>query len=316
MEDLRRKYRTIGSVLPYSAGTLLDPVDGLPASMQFIYGSFYGDGGRHYFPIRGIIGERARPLAVAVAQHGGDFIRDIDASSSGTVVTHTGPGLERTCEDVNLTLNASGRTLHWTDGGSIDIAGEVVQDSCRFQVPSGDCPFAYTFTSFRTTAATIREQRVHGLIFVDTLNFKEGMTFLESPYYTELQAAWVAFATRFDDGAIHFGHLLYGHAGFQLLLIQRTDGPPIICSDFNVSMQLDDSGEYAQQVRFAPNDGSPAWEWSASPGSRMPRRPDLKADYRSRQGIVRSVDEKRKTRFADGLMELYLDRLPSQPGEQ
>jgi hypothetical protein len=140
------------------------------------------------------------------------------------------------------------------------------------------------------------------------MHMKEGSNYIVSPYLTRIQGAWVAFVTEFEDGNVHIGHLVWGVDGFQLAIIDRTDGPSIVHREVDVAVRLDDTG-YPDHVTYTTSRGE-VWIWEAASGGRTPIRTDISPDHRWREGVVRREGDDRPVAVAEALMEVYNDRVP------
>jgi len=140
---------------------------------------------------------------------------------------------------------------------------------------------------------------------------KPGQHFLTGPLITKLEAAWVAFATEFEDGEVHAGHLIHGTEDFNLMVIHRTDGPSLVARDLEVEVELDGDtmAETTFPTKVTYTGGGETWVWEAAEGGRCPVRHDLPAGHRWRQGWAHHVDEKRRPKTTEALMETYNGRL-------
>ena len=67
--------------------------------------------------------------------------------------------------------------------------------------------------------------------------------------------------------------------------------------------------ESAYPVKLSYTGGGETWVWEANEGGRCPVRHDLPAGHRWRQGWVHHVDEKRRPKTTEALMETYNGRL-------
>jgi hypothetical protein len=137
------------------------------------------------------------------------------------------------------------------------------------------------------------------------------VNWVTSPYYADLQAAWVGFITELDDGHLAFGHLVHGVEGFNVLLAQRTDGDPTVSRSFTTEVTLEGEEEFPLAVRYVDHDSDQVWRWDALPVSRMPVRKDLVEGHRWRQGAVTLEGDPRAVVRSEGLMETYNTRLTS-----
>jgi hypothetical protein len=198
------------------------------------------------------------------------------------------------------------------EGAALDVTAEAVGPAAQFHAPDVECPLIYTSQLFRTTSATIKGEPVEGLFFFDALHLPDGVNWINSPYYAQLQAAWVAFATEFEDGTIHAGHLVHGLEGFNILLTHRTDGGSSVSRHFDTEVALDGDPAFPAEVTYTARDTDETWVWTALEHGRMPVREDLVPGHRWRQGVVRIAGETRRPVRTEALMETYNLRLSSE----
>lgn len=328
MTSVSGAYRPAGSLVTTAVEPLFQPHFGLPVSMQYVYGSVRSKYGRYYWPIRGSYRRQARHLHLSVAEvkESGEGGRTGDRVGDFQYAVGTGEGYEgpvtweRTGEiwevrrdDGQALIAAGDGTLSWTEEGALEIEGEICGPAIRFAVDNNEWPFTYTSRLFRVSRGVIQGKAVRGYIFHDTLHLPDGENFLTSPYQRQLQGAWVAFVTEFEDGAVHAGHLVYGLEGFAVLAIHRTDGPPLLTTDFDVDVEVDDD-DFPTRVAYSTPDQTWVWEGyvdAAAGHARMPVRTDVGDDHRWVQGVVRLEGETRKVIDSEALMETYQHRLRS-----
>jgi hypothetical protein len=288
-------------------------IAGLTMNMQYFYGSMRSEAGDYWWPIRGVYPDRARYLHLPESKIGGDFSYAADETNSygGPVEHHHSDGRweVRTPEGRPL-MAVYGERMEWNDGTELSVTGELIGPALQFYCPDEDNPLGYTSRLFKASG-TIKGIPVTGLVFHDSMHSKPGASFLGGPVIHKLEAAWVAFATEFEDGEIHAGHLIHGNEGFNLMVIHRTDGPPLIARDVTVTAELDgdpDSDDaFPEKVTYTG--GGETWVWEAAAGGRCPVRKDLPPGHRWRQGWAHHVDERRRPATTEALMETYNGRL-------
>jgi hypothetical protein len=304
-------------------GSLIEPkpenhwhdVCGMPMNMEYFYGSVRSTDGEYYWwPIRGFYRESARFLHLSESHPGGDFTFATDQSNSyGGPVVHGERngrwGVHK--PDGTPLMEVWDDRMEWHDGdGLLTITGELVGPALQFMIPDANESMAYTSRLFRATG-TIKGREVTGLVFHDSMHTPSDVEFMKSSYITKLETAWVAFATEFADGEIHAGHLIHGAAGFNLMIVHRTDGLPLIARDIEVSAELDgeptDDASFPTRVTY--RGGGQTWVWEAGEGGRCPVRHELPAGHRWRQGWVHLDGETRAPKSTEALMETYNGRL-------
>jgi len=301
-------FQPVGGLIEPEAPNHWATVHGVPFAMQYVYGSLRSGDGTYWWPIRGAFTDRARFLHLPESRDGGDFVwaPEGEKSYSGPVQHEERDGWWGVwLPDGTSLLATNGPEIHWTEGDHLDLTGSLLGDAIQFFVPDAKEPLVYTSRLFRGEG-TIKGVPVEGLFFHDSMHMPEDMNFILSSYLTELEAAWVAFATEFDDGTIHAGHLVWGTQGFDLMIVHRTDGPPIVAHDLDVEVAFD--GEFASEVRYTAGDET--WVWEALPsGGHCPIRTDLPEGHRWSQGWVHRKGETRTPRCTEALMETYNGRL-------
>ena len=282
--------------------------NGLPFNMQYVYGSLRAADGTYWWPIRGAFEDQARRMHLSEAAPGTDFAwaPEGEAAYLGPVVHEERDGWMGVWRaDGSHLMSTDGPRLRWTEDDFLDLDGELVGDAIQFYCPDDEEPLVYTTRWFRMSG-TIKGTAVTGLVAHDSMHMRPGGNLITSPVITELQAAWVAFATELDDGSLQVGHLIWGTEGFDLMLIQRTDGPPIVARDLDVQVRMEE--DFPVWVRYAGLRDT--WIWEAHPaGYRDPIRSDLPEGHRRIQGWVHREGETRRPVCTEALMETYNGRL-------
>ncbi len=306
-------FQPAAAVIQPTAAAHWDDIAGLSMDMQYFYGSVRSESGDYWWPIRGFYADHARYLHLSESKVGKDFTYATDESSSyGGPVEHrkNGSRYEVATPDGTALMAVDDSHMAWNDGTDLSMTGVLIGPALQFACVDEDDPFAYTSRLFKTTG-TVKGVPVTGLVFHDSMHAKAGKHFLTGPLITRLEAAWVAFATEFEDGEIHAGHLIHGTEDFNLMIIHRTDGPSLIARDVDVNVELD--GETMHESTFPTKvtytGRGETWVWEAAEAGRCPVRKDLPAGHRWRQGWVHHVDEQRRPKTTEALMETYNERL-------
>lgn len=304
---------------PVASLTVPDPgahwrdINGLPMNMQYFYGSLRSADGDYWWPIRGFYTDRARFLHLSESKMGGDFTYATDGSNSyGGPVEHG----ERDgrwgvwTPDGEALMVVHDDKMEWNDGAELSITGDLVGPGLQFLVPDAEEGLGYTSRLFRARG-TIKGVPVTGLVFHDSMHSPAGTDFIKSACISQLETAWVAFATEFEDGEIHAGHLIHGTEGFNVMIVHRTDGPALVAHDLVVEAELDGDplDDAAFPTRISYTGGGETWVWEANDGGRCPLRHDLPKGHRWRQGWVHLAGETRSPKSTEALMETYNLRL-------
>jgi hypothetical protein len=307
----RYGFRPVGGLIRPEAHYQWETIHGLPVAMEYAYGSLRAEDGTYFWPIRGAYQTKARYLHISEAAKGEDFIYAPEGQRAyqGPIEHGERDGWWGVwMPDGTSLLRTNGPEFRWTDGEWVDVRGELTGDAWQFFVPDAEEPMVYTSRLFRGTG-TIKGKKVKGLFFHDSMHMPPGMNFITSSYLGALEAAWVAFATEYEDGTIHAGHLVYGTQGFVHMIIRRSDGPAIVARELRVQVEFDGGDpEYPKRVTY--EGGGETWIWEALPtGGRCPVRTDLIEGHRWIQGWVHRDGEKRRPICTEALMETYNGRL-------
>jgi hypothetical protein len=303
----------VGNLIEPAPEAHWDDVFGLTMNMEYFYGSVRSEAGDYWWPIRGCYTDRARFLHLCESKTGGDFVYATDETNSygGPIEhRHSDGRYEVATPDGEVLMAVTETTMEWNDGADLHITGERVGPALQFYAVDADEPLLYTSRLF-AAKGSIKGIPVTGLVFHDSMHTKGGKQFMQGPVITKLETAWVAFATEFEDGEIHSGHLIHGTEDFNVMIIHRTDGPPLIAHDVVVEAELDGpfDSESAFPQRITYTGGGETWVWEANDGGRCPIRHDLIEGHRWRQGWVHHIDESRRPKATEALMETYNGRL-------
>lgn len=301
-------FQAVGGIVASEGSMQWDDIHGLPYEMQYVYGSMRAADGTYWWPIRGAFRDQTRRMHLSEAAPGEDFswAAEGEAAYVGPAVHEERDGwMGVWLPDGSRVMATKDRELHWTEGDFLDLHGELVGNAMQFFCPDEQEPLVYTSRVFRGTG-TIKGKAVTGLFLHDSMHMPLNVNFIASAYITDLQAAWVAFATEYEDGAVQVGHLIWGAEGFDLMLIERSDGPPIVARDLDVEVRLD--GDYPVWIRYSG--AGETWIWEAHPaGYRDPIRSDLPEGHRRIQGWCYREGEIRRPVCTEALMETYNGRL-------
>jgi hypothetical protein len=290
--------------------------NGVPMAMQYLYGSVRAADGTYWWPIRGAFAEKARFLHLPECRPGADFHWDPvgEKSYSGPVVHEERDGRWGVwLPDASELMSTDGPTVTWNEQDALSIQGSLVSDTVlQFFCPDEQEPLAYTSRLFRASG-TVKGTPVSGLIFHDSMHMPAGVNFILSSYLTKLEAAWVAFATEYDDGSIDTGHLIWGTEGFTAMIVDPSRGERFVARDIECEVQWSPKqsfgGDWPSRVVY--RGGGETWIWEELPqgGARCPIRTDLPDGHRWVQGWVHREGETRTPVCTEALMETYNPRL-------
>jgi len=306
-------YSPVGAIIDTDPAPLWGELNGIPMGMQYFYGSVRSAAGDYWWPIRGFYPDKARFLHLAESKIGEDFTYSKDHNNSYSGPVEHGRrdgkwGVWRP-DGTPLMLTWDDR-MEWHDDDEVQLTGQLVGNGLQFYSPDRDVPSSYASRLFRVQG-TVKGTEVSGLVFHDSIHVGAGIDYIASPAIAIHEAAWVGFATEFEDGTIHSGHLVHGTDKFNIMIVDRTDGPPLIARDIDVEVELE--GEPLDETTFPTKvtyrGGGQIWIWEANEGGRCPIRHDLPDAHRWRQGWVHAEGETRRPKTTEALMETYNARL-------
>jgi hypothetical protein len=288
--------------------------------MQYAYGSLRAEDGTYWWPIRGAWAEKARFLHLPQCVPGDDFTWDpIGTTSYSGPVTHEQRGGSWGVwrPDGTALLSTDGPTFLWDEGAALRVTGELIGPALQFSCPDAAEPLVYTSRLFRATG-TVKGIPVTGLFFHDSMHMPADVNFIKSSYLESLEAAWVAFATEYEDGSIDSGHLVWGTDGFAIMVVNPSDGEPFVARDLDVSVAWSDKESFGEvwPQRVTYRGGGQTWIWDELPegGARCPIRTDLPFGHRWLEGWVHRDGETRTPVCTEALMETYNPRLADVTG--
>ncbi|MGH2794443.1 MAG: hypothetical protein ACRDKG_09060 [Actinomycetota bacterium] len=306
----RYGFQAVGGLVEPAAANHWVPAHGIPMAMEYAFGSLRAADGTYWWGVRGSYRDRARFLHLGESDPGQDFRFLVDAEGyMGSVIHEERDGWWGVwLPDGSSLIATDGPIIRWTEPDILDVEGELIGDAIQLFAPDAQEPLVYTSRPFRVSG-TVRGTPVTGLLFHDSMHMPDGQNFITSSYVSALEAAWVAFATEFEDGTIQSGHLVWGTQDFAILIVQRSDGPSIVLRDLSVEVTFDGAEpEFPRAVRFTG--GGETWLWEAfSAGGRLPVRKDLPDQHRWTQGWVHREGETRRPVSTEAMMETYNDRL-------
>lgn len=305
-------YAPVGAIIDPDPAPMWGDLHGIPMGMQYFYGSLRSPRSDYWWPIRGFYPDRARCLHLAEAKAGGDFSYATDHHTcySGRVEHGFREGKWGVWrpDGTPLMLTWDDR-MEWHDD-EVRLTGRLVGKGVQFFSPDPEVPSGYSSRLFRVSG-TIKGTEVSGLVFHDSIHIGSGVDYIASPAIAVHELAWVGFATEYEDGTIHSGHLVHGTDEFNIMVIHRSDGPPLIARDLEVEVELDGDplAESTYPVKVTYRGGGQTWIWEALEGGRCPVRHDLPDAHRWRQGWVHPEGETRRPKTTEALMETYNARL-------
>lgn len=180
---MRDRYRPVSAMTTADADPAFIDVFGLPAAMQYFFGSLRSADGRYFWPIRGSYRDRARHLHLSEGKFTGptdmptavsDFTFAVEAAGAherAASWVSTAPGswaINRT--DGRPPLVATDNTsLTWIEDDKLALHGMQRGVGVQFRVPNTEWPFMYSSRLFEVDSGQIDGCAVKGWVFHDTL---------------------------------------------------------------------------------------------------------------------------------------------------
>jgi hypothetical protein len=307
-------YQLVGGFIEHDPSAGFHDIQGVPPSMSYLFGSLRStDGDDYWWPIRGFLHGKARHLQFLESKSGGDFEWN-HAETDGAYMGDTVSG-ERDGRWGFWTpggepiLSTTATEMHWHEpSGVLDVRATAHGPSMQFYCANPEEPLVYTSRLFKVDAATVKGSPCSGWFFHDVVSLREGQSWYGSPYLLAIQGAWVAFVTEMADGSVDAGHLVWGPEGFELMVVQRSDGTLLVDREVTIDYEMDDQ-DFPSRVSYCASTGE-TWVWHETGRARMPVRHEISPHHRWREGVVLRDGETREWRDSEALMETYNDRLP------
>lgn len=288
---------------------------GLPAAGQHVAGGVaLADGTRAY-----VIRHFQNEIAVRFLLYRGTAAGELTYDRS-SALTYTGLcevdtvagrwGIRQSADRFSFQHDQTG--ARWHEGDLVDLELQSRLEALQVAVPDAIEPLGYLCRGFDVVGGSVTGVPVvDGFIIHEQVHLGSGRGWAQSQYKQELQGAWVAFATRFDDGALHWGQLCWSPGGWGFAAIQRSDEPAILLDRPLARIDLDGDG---WPVRSTYDTGAGGeWEWCPhEPTARsgcIPLPGRVEHVPRWREGVVRQVGEPRAVAFATSWNEVYPTRL-------
>lgn len=289
-----------------------ESVMGLPAVGQYLYGAFVTDDGYRAGPQRHIRDEVAVSLFYyEITERGGDFTYRRESNRAHRGICEVGQddrgrwGWWHPEPDPRFVFVFDERAGFWKERGFFEAEGTTVGSVMQWAIPDAEEPFVYVSRYFHCHRIEIEGHGpARGGFFLDTVYLRQGSAWSTSKYLHGIEGAWTSFVTEYEDGAFHFGHLVWSNGNYKLAVINRTDDQPVIRTRIPGEVELDDAGYYERARHDLDDDG--VWIWQPLPegGGRMPPSP-LETGPCWRDGQVTREGESRPIAYAAAWSEVY-----------
>ncbi len=286
-------------------------VMGLPLVGSYLYGAFVTADGYRAAPQRHIRDELAVSLFYYEADSPGDPLAHRgSANRAHRGICQVGEyhdgrwGWWHPEPDPRFVYVEGATSAYWRDRGFVEAEGTLVGDVMQWAIPDLNEPFVYTSRLFRCPTATVDGRAARGFFFRDEVYLRQGHAWTSSAYLNGIESAWTSFVTEFEDGNVHFGHLVWSNENYKLAVVQRTDGDPIVHNRIHGEVVLDPDGYYESARHDLGEDGVWTWRPVAEGGGKMPPSP-FEAGPRWREGVVTEQAETRKVVLSNGWSESY-----------
>lgn len=190
----------------------------------------------------------------------------------------------------------------WTEKGVLSFSGKRFAPGSHIYVPwreeePNGTPGGCYYTSVCYLAeGEIFGERAKGFFIVDQDYLVPGLEWNDDRnlIWSQLQLAWVVFATEWDDGTIEWGHISAGFDKFKFGSVYSNKSP-VVVETRNVSLSTDWGGPdgYAKRLKYDFDGGEQKWEFVTAADGKFS---DLHypQNWHGACGIVRRVGERRK----------------------
>jgi hypothetical protein len=284
---------------------------GLATGSQYLFGTLRADDGRIYAPVRQFNNDVAINFMMYTGEEGKDYTYEPASKKAHQGLVDLGErdgkwGFWRAEPQPRCLYLSDEKSGHWQERGFLDLTGAAQVGATQVAVPDAESPLFYVTRCFLAEGQCM-DQTVRGFVFHDTMFLAPNQGWTQTRFVKELELLWVEFATEFEDGSVHYGHLCSGAGNFAFGVVQRTDGPPVVTNNVRIDYSLDAEG-FAESVSFDVGDAQ-WWDWTPTGnGGRMPHSPYADGPY-WREGYMRPRGDTRKITASSCWMECYAQRL-------
>ena len=172
---------------------------------------------------------------------GGTFRRDLDAQ--GALRLNGWSGLWGGASEFKVDVSL-GDEVRWEDSGKLALQGRRIGPGAMTYVPSrrGRYGTGVCHTGvFYEAGGTVLGEPVQGIFIVEQIFTEPGEVLSDSSIRRRFAGGWNGFATVFEDGSSHLGHIAYGAGPFRFANIME-DGRHIAQEIVHIDTETDADG--------------------------------------------------------------------------
>ncbi|HYH48237.1 MAG TPA: hypothetical protein VEG38_01695 [Acidimicrobiia bacterium] len=292
---------------------------GLGVQVVYLYGGWReGDGTLHVFE-RKFVGPMTAGLWLMRVENGKVKMDAASARtvrgeakrsySSGEVVWqgHMLEGHTKGSGEAGMRLRFTEGALDWQEGDILDLAGRLVGPGLQVSAPDPTEPFYYSSQLYEVQGRVLGAD-VDGFVFVDHSAWPPGTDWKEYCVFNHLQLGWEAFANRYEDGTIEWGHLCIGADRFSFAMVGDADGAVALNTvDVTGGVDVRDD-EYAARAVWQA--GPHTWIFELEEGGELAEFTEARwGGYRAQAGLTRRVGDQRALKVGFSWLETFAQRL-------
>ncbi|WP_405136527.1 hypothetical protein [Nocardia sp. NBC_01388] len=303
----------LGTTLNHWApGAYAEPIMGCPAAGQHVWAAVQTENTRA-LPIRHFMNEAAVRFLVYDAPIGEDFEFRPETGYGGLCEVgfiDDEWGIYQLGRPPRFRFTTSDRAGRWVERGVLDLEFAHDQEALQFATPDADEPLVYLARKFRITGGTYRGEPVEdGYVFHEQVYVRSGHSWALTAYKRELQGVWLAFVTRYEDGAVDWGQICYGTRGWSFAIVISSGSEPILVSRPEGDVEFDADGNPVRARFLLGDSGWWTWRPHAHGGGRVPLPGPPEHTPRWAEGQVTKRDETRRVEFSHTWWESYQSHL-------
>lgn len=210
-----------------------------------------------------------------------------------------------------------GKEFVWEDSGQMSLCGRLIGPGAKTYVPSrrgrqgtGVCHTGVFFEG----EGTVLGEPVSGIMIIEQIFTEPGEVLSDSSIRKRFAGGWNGFATVFEDGTSHQGHIAYGAGPFRFANI--IEGDRHIASEIvNIETELGDDG-LGKRVEYTLANGE-KWEFITTTTlmDMLKHARQAGSDVRLHKGYFQRVGENRKRRNWYSIQEWVPQRMVNNAPE-
>lgn len=284
---------------------------GMSLQAIYVYGAFRDADGALFGLIRKFVGPLTTGLGLMSVRDGG--LRVDPASTRGargastrrlSADAHTYEGQPMPGEEP-FAIRVTDREMSWSEGELMSLDGVLGAPAIQIYIPSHVESAMYA-SQLYPASGTILGRSVSGFMLFDQSYMPPGIDWKDSRVFNDLEYAWGAFATEYEDGALEWGHLCLGRERFSFAAIADRDGEVLFTTDVTGGVDVG-ADDWAERISLRARDED--WEWIADADGRIVDFSAARPGYFAQTGWARRVGESRRPTRWFAWQETFPERL-------